>query len=191
MLLFIILVIYGMWYATMKYTLHGEIIVVPDVTGMHHTSARDTLTKHGLCIQISDSGYNRKLAPGKVLIQHPEAGCEVKRDRKIYVTINSAKGPTLTIPDIADNCDVYEAEIRLRAMGFKLGPKQYVKGEKDWVMGVKCQGRTVLAGEKVPADALVVLVVGNNSSHDDQWDEETHDADENSQEYTFEEETEW
>jgi beta-lactam-binding protein with PASTA domain len=187
MILFVILVIFGMWYATMKYTLHGEIITVPDITGIHHTAARDTLAQHGLIIHISDSGFNRNLRPGTVLMQYPEAGTEVKRDRKVYLTINSSSGPTLTIPDIADNCDVYEAEIRLRTMGFKLGPKEYAKGDKDWVIGVKCQGRTVMAGDKIPAEAPVVLVVGNNLTEDEQWERENQ----NSDAYSFEEETEW
>lgn len=187
MILFVILVIFGMWYATMKYTLHGEVITVPDITGIHHTVARDTLAQHGLIIHISDSGFNRNLRPGIVLMQYPEAGTEVKRDRKVYLTINSSSGPTLTIPDIADNCDVYEAEIRLRTMGFKLGPKEYAKGDKDWVIGVKCQGRTVMAGDKIPAEAPVVLVVGNNLTEEEQWERENQ----NSDAYSFEEETEW
>jgi hypothetical protein len=72
-------------------------------------------------------------------------------------------------------------------MGFKLGPKEYAKGDKDWVIGIKCQGRTVMAGDKIPAEAPVVLVVGNNLTEDEQWERENQ----NSDAYSFEEETEW
>ena len=169
MCLFVALVIAAFWYGTMVYTRHGEIIQVPDVSRIHHKDAALMLEQHELIAVVSDSGYNRNLAPGSVLMQQPQAGAEVKAGRKVYLTVNSTSGPTLTMPDIADNCDVYEAEIRLRTMGFKIGPKEYVEGDKDWVLGVKCRGREVRAGEKVPADAPIVLVVGPSLTEDEKW----------------------
>ena len=132
MCLFVALVITGFWYGTKVYTRHGEIITVPNVTRIQHEDAVLMLEQFELKAVVSDSGYNRNLAPGSVLMQQPIAGAEVKAGRKIYLTINSTSGPTLTMPDIADNCDVYEAEIRLRTMGFKIGPKEYAEGDKDW-----------------------------------------------------------
>ncbi len=171
MLVFIVLVVVGAWYGTMAYTRHGEIIQVPDVSGVHHADAALLLSQEGLEAVVADSGYNRNLRVGSVLMQQPKAGTEVKSGRRIYLTVNSGSVPTLTIPDIADNCDVYEAEIRLRTMGFKLGPKEYEAGDKDWVLAVKCRGREVRAGEKVPAEAPIVLVVGNNLTEDEEWAE--------------------
>ena len=192
MLLFIVLTITGAWYFTITYTRHGETISVPDVTRTHHTNARTILQEHELEAVVTDSGYNRNLPVGTVLMQIPQAGTEVKSGRKVHLTINSSSGPTLTIPYIADNCDVYEAEIRLRTMGFKIGPKEYVKGDKDWVIGVKCRGRIVNTGEKVPAEAPIVLMVGNNLTEDEQWVEDSLNAIGGGEtEYEFESETEW
>ena len=173
MCLFVALVITGFWYGTKVYTRHGEIITVPDVTRIQHEDAVLMLEQFELKAVVSDSGYNRNLAPGSVLMQQPIAGAEVKAGRKIYLTINSTSGPTLTMPDIADNCDVYEAEIRLRTMGFKIGPKEYAEGDKDWVLGVKCRGKEVRAGERVPAEAPIVLVVGNSLTEDEKWAEDS------------------
>lgn len=192
MLLFVILATVGAWYATKAYTHHGEIIQVPDVTGIHHSNAKLMLEQYELTAIVSDSGYNRNLAVGNVLLQTPQAGTEVKSGRKVYLTINAGSGPTLTMPDIADNCDVYEAEIRLRTMGFKIGPKEYVKGDKDWIVGVKCRGRMVKGGEKVPAEAPIVLMVGNDLTEDEKWIEDSLNAAEGEEaEYEFEPETEW
>lgn len=194
MLLFVVLMIVGAWYATMAYTHHGEIIRVPDVSRIHYTDAGLMLSQYGLEAVVADSGYNRNLATGSVLMQQPKAGTEVKSGRKVYLTVNSGSAPTLTMPDIADNCDVYEAEIRLRAMGFKLAPKEYVAGDKDWVVSVKCRGKEVHAGEKVPAEAPVVLVVGNSLTEDEQWAEAEADSMAGGiggTEYEFEPETEW
>lgn len=192
MLLFVVMLVAGAWYGTMAYTHHGEIVCVPDVSRIHHADAALLLSQYGLETVVSDSGYNRNLAKGSVLMQQPKAGTEVKSGRKVYLTVNSSNAPTLTMPDIADNCDVYEAEIRLRAMGFKLAPKEYVAGDKDWVVSVKCRGKEVHAGEKVPAEAPVVLVVGNSLSEDEQWAEEDSLAEAaGAGEYEFESETEW
>ena len=173
MCLFVALVITGFWYGTKVYTRHGEIITVPNVTRIQHEDAVLMLEQFELKAVVSDSGYNRNLAPGSVLMQQPIAGAEVKAGRKIYLTINSTSGPTLTMPDLADNCDVYEAEIRLRTMGFKIGPKEYAEGDKDWVLGVKCRGKEVRAGERVPAEAPIVLVVGNSLTEDEKWAEDS------------------
>lgn len=192
MLLFIGLVIVGAWYGTKSYTNHGEIIEVPNVTRIHHTDAALMLEQYGLIAVVADSGHNRNLAIGSVLMQQPKPGAEVKSGRKIYLTINSGTGPTLTLPDIADNCDVYEAEVRLRAMGFKLGPKEYVEGDKDWVISVKCRGRAVNAGDKIPAEAPVVLVVGNSLTEDEQWAQDSIEAAmQDGGDYEFEHESEW
>ena len=192
MCLFVVLVIAGFWYGTKVYTRHGEIITVPDVMHTHRNDAALKLEQFELKAVVSDSGYNRSMPPGFVLMQHPHPGAEVKAGRKVYLTINATSGPTLTVPDIADNCDVYEAEIRLRTLGFKIGPKEYVEGDKDWVLGVKCRGREVRAGERVPAEAPIVLVVGNSLTEDEKWAEDSLAGAEGEEvEYEFEAETEW
>ena len=47
------------------------------------------------------------------------------------------------------------------AMGFKVGDPEYVPGEKDWVYGIKCRGKLLVSGQKVPVDALVIIQVGD------------------------------
>ena len=109
-----------------------------------------------------------------MLEQTPVKGSHVKEGREIYLIINSTQTPTLTMPDIADNCSLREAEAKLKALGFKLGPNEYIEGDKDWVLGVKCRGRNVAAGERIPIDAPVSLVVGN-SDIDGSMDEDGFD----------------
>jgi hypothetical protein len=85
-------------------------------------------------------------------------------------------------------------------MGFKVGEKAYTKGDKHWVMSVKCLCREVKAGDKIPADAPVILVVGNDLTEDEQWIEDSLNsvnggAEEEEYEYEYgsasETETEW
>ncbi len=152
----------GLWFWMARFTHHGVEVEVPNVKGKLVADAEYELGLAQLTPVRTDSAYNRNLPPGTVLEQIPASGAHVKEGREIYLTINSSQTPTLTMPDIADNCSLREAEARLKALGFKLGPNEYIEGDKDWVLGVKCRGRNVVAGERVPIDAPVTLVVGNS-----------------------------
>lgn len=173
MIIIALLMLTGLWYWLSIYTRHGEQIEVPDVTGMVQSDAEYALEHVGLIPVVADSGYNKSRAAGSILDQQPVGGSIVKQDREIYLTINSNSCPTLPVPDIAENCSLREAEARLRGLGFKIGPTEYTEGDKDWVIKVKCRGRQVFAGERVPAEAPIVLVVGKGTEEDDNWEDST------------------
>ena len=97
---------------------------------------------------------------GCILDYNPAAGHKVKEGRIIYLTINSLNIPLQSVPDVADNSSLRQAEARLLAVGFKLAEIQYVPGEKDWVYGVKYKDRQLTTGEKVPVGAALTLMVG-------------------------------
>lgn len=147
-----------------SFTHHGEGVDVPDVRNMMFSDASYTLGELRLVPVVVDSAYNKELPAGCILEQTPGVGCRVKEGREIYLTVNNKQVPTLPVPDLADNSSLREAEAKLRALGFKLGPTEYVPGDRDWVMAVKSQGVEVQAGDRVPIDVPIVLVVGNNSS---------------------------
>lgn len=151
----------GVKYGLDVYTHHGKSIKVPDLYGMDYSKAEPLLEQCGLGIIVSDSGYNKRMPAGCVLVQTPGAGVNVKSGRVIYVTVNSHTSPTLAIPDIIDNSSVREAEAKLRAMGFRLLSPQLITGEKDWVYGISCGGRRLMAGERVSVETPLSLVIGN------------------------------
>lgn len=160
MMLVIVAICFALWFGLASYTRHGEKIEVPEVTGLLLSNGSYTLEEMGLMAIIVDSGYNRSLPPGIILEQNPTAGSYVKSGREIYLTVNASSSPLLTLPDIADNCSKREAEARLTGLGFKLGPTEYVAGDQDWVISVKCRGRVVVHGDKIPSEAPLTLVVG-------------------------------
>lgn len=143
------------------YTHHGEAISIPEIRYKKFDDASHILGNLGLIIEVSDTGYVKMLPAGCILEQSPAAGLKVKSGRIIYVTINSAHSPTITIPDVIDNCSLREAMAKLSAMGFKLGTPQYVAGEEDWVYGILVKGKHVVAGDKVSIEAILIIQVGN------------------------------
>lgn len=158
---FIILFLIGSLWGLDLYTRHGQGIEVPDIKGMLASDAEFKLRGENLEALIVDSDYVKNLPPGIILEQTPRPGMKVKRNRTIYLTVNASNSPTLVIPDLADNASVRQARVKLTAMGFKLGPNEYIDGEKDWLYAIKYRGRKVYAGDRVPCDATLVLVVGS------------------------------
>ena len=143
------------------YTHHGESIALPDVRKHSFADAVAVLEDLGMEVQVNDTGYVKTLPPGTVLEMLPAAGTKVKSGRIIYLTINADDTPTLVLPDIIDNSSLREARAKLVSMGFKVGDPQYVYGEKDWVYGVKANGRSLATGERVSVEAVLTIQVGN------------------------------
>jgi len=141
----VVLLCLGAKFGLDIYTHHGEAIAIPDLKHTQLADAKHILSNLGLEVQVVDTGYKKTLPPDCILEQSPAPGERVKSGHIIYVTINSPHSPTITLPDIIDNCSLREAMAKLTAMGFKLGTPQYIPGEKDWVYGILVKGRHVVA----------------------------------------------
>lgn len=162
------LLLTGIIYGLDSYTRHGEEVEIPDLKDKPVDIAEKELAQLNLNVCVSDTGYVKRLAPGCILDQVPEAGTMAKAGHVIYVVINSSSSPYITIPDIIDNSSLREAEAKLRALGFKLDPAKVVTGEKDWVYGLEYNGRELTAGEKIPAGKVLRVVVGDGSTNLDE-----------------------
>jgi beta-lactam-binding protein with PASTA domain len=146
-----------------SYTLHGQYITVPDVTGMYEEEARQTLSMAGLNYEISDYKFDKMMVEGGVIEQKPKPGAFVKQDRKIYLTLNSGKEPLRAVPDVADNSSLRAAESKLRAAGFKLTEPEYVDGDQDWVYEIRYLGEEIKAGTEIPEGSTLTIVAGNGN----------------------------
>ena len=163
MAIVLVLLVVGAKFGIDIYTHHGEAILIPDIRHKSYADAKQILANEGLLIEVTDTGYVRTLPADCILEKSPQPGDKVKSGHVIYVIVNSGNTPTITLPDIIDNSSVREAIAKLTAMGFKVGPPQYIVGEREWVYGATVNGRHVSAGERIPVGAVVVLQVGNGS----------------------------
>ena len=157
----LVLLVFGTLKWLDAYTRHGEAVVVPDVRHKPLAEAQKILSGLGLQSVVSDSTYVKTLPPGCVLEYNPSVDQKVKLGRTIYLTVNTLNVPLVDLPDVADNSSLREAEARLLAAGFKLMPNDTVPGDKDWVYGVKFDGRVLGLKEKVPQGAYLTIVVGD------------------------------
>lgn len=159
------LVIVATPFAVLKwldsYTLHGKAIEVPNVCGLTLDEGAADLQKLTLGYEIVDYKYQKGAKENEILEQRPAANSKVKKDRKISLTLNSNKEPTIAMPDVADNCSLREAVARLRAAGFKLTDHDTIKGEKDWVYSVMRGEDTIRNGEHIAIGTTLTLIIGS------------------------------
>lgn len=162
LVMFIVIFMGTLWWMDI-YTRHGESVDVPDLKGVSLWEADETLEQLGLRCIILDSVYNTRLPQDQIIEQTPSAGTTVKEGRGIYLTISTRYAPQQAIPEVINNCSYREAEAKLRAIGFKLGGVTYISGNKDWVYGIKQNGKNVYAGQKVDTSIPLTIVIGNNN----------------------------
>ncbi|WP_455188090.1 PASTA domain-containing protein [Bacteroides congonensis] len=175
MIVVVIVMVFGVLKWLDIHTHHGETVMVPDVKGMTVEEATKMFRNHGLVCVISDTKYVKDEAAGIILDLKPGVGEKVKEGRTVYLTINTLDIPLRVIPDVADNSSLRQAEAKLQSAGFKLTEIQLIHGEKDWVYGVKYQGRQLTAGEKIPMGASLTLMVGDGAG--DMTEEDSIDTD--------------
>lgn len=160
MMIVLIAALWGTLHWLDNYTRHGQSITVPNVKGLPLLQAENEINKRELNSIVIDSNYVKGMPAGAVLEQTPEGNSKVKQGRTIYLTVNTSDVPKVAIPDLIDNSSFRQAEARLRAIGFKLTEPEEVDGEKNWVYGIKYNGKNLVTGDKVPREAMLTLCVG-------------------------------
>jgi beta-lactam-binding protein with PASTA domain len=143
------------------YTHHGQAEIIPDLRGMYVEEAEVALAKHGLFPQVIDSVYVRDKKLGTIIEQIPPANSSVKRNRAIYIIINSRQVRQVSIPDLSD-VSYRQGEAILKSLGLSIGSVEYSPSEyKDLVIDVKYKGRSLYMGSRIPEGSSLELVVGN------------------------------
>jgi len=143
------------------YTHHGESEIVPDLRGLYVEEADLLLTNHGLYPQVIDSVFVRDKKLGTIIEQIPPVNSTVKRNRPIYLIINSRQVRKVPMPDVND-VSYRQADAMLKAIGLSVSSVEYSPSEyKDLVIAVKYRGQNIPAGARVPEGSSLVLVVGS------------------------------
>lgn len=122
-----ITMLYIFFYMVLPYiTYQGKIVQVPDLTGVHLEALDEKLSKDHLRYVITDnSDYSVQLPPFTVLQQFPPAAAWVKKNRKIYLTLNAENPPLVSMPNLIEG-SIKQAKLLLKNKGLKLGNIKYV-----------------------------------------------------------------
>ena len=127
--------IYAVLLSLDGFTRHGEFIVVPDLEHVSLSKAQELLEKSHLRYEVRDStAYNKEYPPYTVMKQTPEANEKVKKDRKIYLSINPTNFRKIDLPNIIRR-PIKEVRPNLASLNIKIGRVTYVNDiSKDAVL---------------------------------------------------------
>lgn len=151
-----------MWLKS--YTHHGDFETVPQLKGKSLDVVEIELDDNNLKMVVQDSAnYNPNYPAYSVIEQQPEAGAQVKENRKIYLTLNPSGYRKIGIPNIIRRT-YRQAKPTLEALGFEIGNITYQDDiGKDEVLGIKYKGESILPGTLLQKTSKIDLVLGNGN----------------------------
>lgn len=157
-----IVVLMIIFYGLDKVTQNNHHVTVPDIEYLAYDELPAILEQNELRVAVLDSAkFNVNYPPLAVIEQNPKAGSEVKRGRKIYVTLNPSGYRKLKVPDVIQ-ITKRNAETRLIAVGFEIGELLYRDNiGKDMVLEIQFQGEKITPGISLPKTSKIDLVLGN------------------------------
>jgi beta-lactam-binding protein with PASTA domain len=155
-------IVLGFMYWLDFTTNHGEEITVPNLAKMTTEQAQEKLDELDLEYVVLDTVDFRKDFPKfSVVEQDPVAGAKVKKDRKIYLKVNSPGFTSVKMPDLIEKT-LRQAEPTLKAVGLEIGTLSYVPYlRKDMVLKMKIDGKVINPGDKVLKSSKIDLVLGD------------------------------
>lgn len=149
------------------YTRHGSGLMVPDVTNLTAEEALEKLEEAGFEPAISDSIEPPETYTDReeywVLKQYPYPYTRVKPDRLIALTVQQLKPTPKEMPNITDLSES-EAASRLANAGLKLGQVITKPDIANVVLGALYEGKTVSAGDRLPPNSPVDIIIGSGRS---------------------------
>lgn len=155
-------------FSTMQWlkstTNHGEFIKVPNLKGKTLGTVQIELKDNDLAMEIQDSAnYNPNYPKFSIIEQYPAAGAQVKKDRKIYLTLNPSGYRKVSVPNIVRRT-FRQARSNLETLGFEIGKVTYIDDiGKDEVIAIKFKGETIKSGDMLPLTSKIDVVLGNGN----------------------------
>ena len=143
-------------------TQHNKEIAVPDFTNMTWNEARKAASDAGVRVILADSVYVRRLRPGVVYLQTPNAGDHVKRGRRIRLTTNTTVPKEIAMPSLV-GFSMRQAKAELTRNGLVLGRLVYTRDiATNNVLRQQRGGVDIKAGTPVASGTTINLVLGLN-----------------------------
>ncbi|PWT78465.1 MAG: penicillin-binding protein [Bacteroidetes bacterium] len=142
-------------------TKHGKTMKIPLVTGKSYSDARKMLENQGFDVQIQDSIYYDTVPALQVIRQFPEADNQVKINRTVYLTINRAVPPMISMPNLV-SMTFRNADMVLKRYGLKLADTVFKPDfAKNSVLDQMYNGESIKPGTSIKQGSAITLVLGN------------------------------
>jgi eukaryotic-like serine/threonine-protein kinase len=141
---------------------HGNEITVPDLRKLSELQVEEKLDELDLEYVLLDSvDFNKDFPKHSVVEQDPIAGSKVKKNRKIYIKINSSGFAMVKIPNLIEKT-YRQAVPTLKSLGLEEGTVTYKPYlGKDMVLEMRWNGKKLNPGDKVFKSSKIDLVLGD------------------------------
>jgi beta-lactam-binding protein with PASTA domain len=150
-----------------SYTHHGESYPVPDFTGLTIDEIEEIANQAHVKYEIIDSMHFDDANPGAVVEQVPEPGFKVKKNRVVFLTINSTGAEMVVLPKLTD-ISFRQALGLMENCGLKPGKITYQPSEfNNLVLAVGQDLKVLMKGDILEKGSSVDLVIGSNSGIQD------------------------
>ena len=163
MAILVSIVLFGLTILFLKlFTRHGHEIEMPSYYGKSAEELTQNGKSEGFVFVVKDEMYEDGAVPGTVLKQNPLPGENVKRGRKVYLTVAASDPPTINMLELRD-LSLRQAQIMIESQGLVLDhviekPSPY----ENVVLEVLYKGRSITQGTPIKQGEKITLVVGKN-----------------------------
>jgi beta-lactam-binding protein with PASTA domain len=148
------------------YTHHGEAILVPDLAGLTEDEVHDVTSSRSLRYEVVDSVYSSEMPRGTVIKQNPGASSKVKKNRKIFLTLNAVNPEMVSMPQLA-GLSIRQARLALQNAGLILGDIRY---RPDYAINNVLQqmhgDSVIMEGTEIKKGEIIDLVLGMGLSNE-------------------------
>ena len=145
-------------------TRHNHNLSVPDFSGLSYEDAAKAAENRDLRVEVFDSVFLTDFEKGTVVEQHPRAGFMVKKNRKIFLTMNAMNPERVAMPNLVDLTFI-QARAKLESFGLKIGRISYEPDMgQNMVLAQRMNGSNLIPGDSIVKGAKIDLVLGKGLS---------------------------
>ena len=159
--LFTLFILFYIWlYSLDIYTLHNKKILVPNFSNFTLDDVDSIAKAHNLRYIIIDSIHDRSRERGICVNQIPKDSSFVKKNRRIYLTINSIKSKKVEFPDIYD-LSLRQAVRKLKQYDLEIGELFYIPDiAVNKVLSCEINGLKINEGQELYVGSKIDLILG-------------------------------
>jgi beta-lactam-binding protein with PASTA domain len=142
------------------YTHHGKTIVIPDLAGLTVDEVEDVTSSRRLRFEVVDSVFSTEMPRGTVIKQNPNAASRVKKNRKIFLTMNAVNLEMVSMPQLI-GLSFRQARLALQNAGLIQGTIKYKPDfAKNNVLQQMYKDTVINEGTIITKGAVIDLVLG-------------------------------
>lgn len=155
-----VVMLFVIFLALRLFTRHGKEVEMPSYIGRNASELTQSGRQEGFVFVVSEEVYKEGTEPGTILTQNPAPKENVKKGRKVYLTVSAKTPPFIKMPALQD-LSMRQAQIMLEAQGLVLDRIiEKTSPYENVVLDVLYRGHHIAPGTNIRMGERITLVVG-------------------------------